>query len=113
MAWFALGLAPKQLFWESCSESVERPYYFSKPNYRNGRPEIVSIGFSYNTQTDDSKVIKITCAKATDKEAYEQHSRVQAEVYSNTLDAWKKVSVNFPFRVFRPNNSAIANMMPC
>lgn len=70
-----------------------------------GVPEIVSLGFGYDDEGADFKVVRIVCLKG-------KKMRVGVEVYSSKSDSWKTIKVGFRFELFRTKNDAIVNGNP-
>lgn len=74
-----------------------------------GVPEKVSLGFGYDAERGDFKVVRIVCLKKKDKG---KSMGVRVEVYSANSDSWKTIKVGFQFRVLWTKNDAIVNGNP-
>lgn len=70
-----------------------------------GVPDMVSLGFGYDEEGDDFKVLRVVCLKG-------EKIRVGVEVYSSKSDSWKKIKLGFQFHVFRTKNDAIVKGNP-
>ncbi|KAL3628713.1 hypothetical protein CASFOL_027759 [Castilleja foliolosa] len=77
----------------------------SRPDLEIGEPENVSLGFGYNEEEDDFKVIIIAGVKNNNKET-------RVEVYSSNSDSWSTINVDFQFTVPWFTNNAIVNGSP-
>ncbi|KAL3644203.1 hypothetical protein CASFOL_012135 [Castilleja foliolosa] len=74
------------------------------PDLETEGPHMLSIGFGYNEEEDDFKVIIIA--------ELEKDVKVRVEVYSANSDSWSTIDVGFQFSVFPSKNSAIVNGSP-
>ncbi|KAL8465391.1 hypothetical protein ACS0TY_034771 [Phlomoides rotata] len=70
-----------------------------------GVPEMVSLGFGYDEDGDDFKVVRVVCLNG-------KKIRAGVEVYSSKSDSWKTIKLGFQFHVFRTKNDAIVNGNP-
>ncbi|KAL3628709.1 hypothetical protein CASFOL_027755 [Castilleja foliolosa] len=76
------------------------------PNLKVEDHEIVSLGFGYNEEADDFKVIRIVDSEKNKK------TSIRVEVYSGNSNSWSTIDVGFQFSVFRNRNEAIVNGNP-
>ncbi|KAL3628708.1 hypothetical protein CASFOL_027754 [Castilleja foliolosa] len=77
------------------------------PNLKVTDEEWVSIGFGYNEEADDFKVIRIVDLARNKKKI-----RIGVEVYSGNSDSWSTIDVGFHFTVTVKRNEAIVNGNP-
>ncbi|KAL3645253.1 hypothetical protein CASFOL_010433 [Castilleja foliolosa] len=68
-------------------------------------PNLVSLGFGYNEEADDFKVIKIANLGDCNK-------KMSVAVYSSNSNSWSKIDVGFHFAPYESTNSAIVNGSP-
>ncbi|KAH6756989.1 hypothetical protein C2S53_009223 [Perilla frutescens var. hirtella] len=72
-----------------------------------GNPDLVSLGFGYDDEEGDYKVVRIVCSTTGRK------MRVGAEVYSAKSDSWKTIKIGgLQFRVVSTKNDAIVGGDP-
>ncbi|CAA0826734.1 Unknown protein [Striga hermonthica] len=72
-------------------------------------PEMVSLGFGFDSKSDDFKVVRIVCLAEKKKG---KSMGVGVEVYSANSDSWKTIEVGFRFKVLSTKNDAIVNGNP-
>ncbi|KAL6575885.1 hypothetical protein OROHE_000356 [Orobanche hederae] len=70
-----------------------------------GATELVSLGFGYDEEADDFKVVRIVCLSG-------RKLRVGVEVYSTKSDSWKTIKAGFQFRVLSAKNDAVVGGNP-
>ncbi|KAL3628705.1 hypothetical protein CASFOL_027751 [Castilleja foliolosa] len=76
------------------------------PDLKVEDPDMLSLGFGYNEEADDFKVIRIVHSEKNRK------SSIRVEVYSSNSESWSTIDVGFQFSVFYNRNSAIVNGSP-
>ncbi|PIN15520.1 hypothetical protein CDL12_11834 [Handroanthus impetiginosus] len=74
-----------------------------------GSPDKVSLGFGYDSERSDFKVVRVVCLGKTKKG---KNMGVGVEVYSANSDSWKTIKVDFQFRVLWTNSDVIVNGNP-
>ncbi|KAL3614651.1 hypothetical protein CASFOL_041408 [Castilleja foliolosa] len=68
-------------------------------------PSLVSLGFGYNEEADDFKVIKIA-------ELRNNNKKMSVAVYSSNSNSWSKIDVGFHFAADQSTNCTIVNGSP-
>ncbi|KAL6537813.1 hypothetical protein OROMI_025456 [Orobanche minor] len=77
--------------------------YLPLPNLEVRDFETGSLGFVYDSEADDFKVVRIISRK---------EMGVVVEVYSCNSDSWTTIELDFPFRVLGYENSVVVNGNP-
>ncbi|KAL3628714.1 hypothetical protein CASFOL_027760 [Castilleja foliolosa] len=79
--------------------------YIPFPDLKVEGPAMLSsLGFGYNEEADDFKVIIIV--------ELEKNKEIRVEVYSSNSNSWSTIDVGFRFTVLRHRNSVIVNGSP-
>ncbi|KAL3642417.1 hypothetical protein CASFOL_013232 [Castilleja foliolosa] len=71
--------------------------------------ETVSLGFGYDAERDDYKVVRIVCFQEKEEE---DNVGVSIDVYSVNTDSWITIKPDFKFVVFLPQSIAFVNGNP-
>ncbi|KAL3628808.1 hypothetical protein CASFOL_027854 [Castilleja foliolosa] len=76
----------------------------------HGVDEKLSLGFGYDAEADDYKVVSIACLRNRPKS--ESMRVIGVEVYSVNSDSWTIIDPGFRFRVFRVKSDVSVNGNP-
>ncbi|KAL3628730.1 hypothetical protein CASFOL_027776 [Castilleja foliolosa] len=101
-----LSYPPLGQWIELWNPALKKAKSLPSPKLKAVRPAMVSIGFGYDDESDDFKVVRIV---SVDKEKKKKKISVGVEVYSVNSNSWKTINVGFQFSVLETRNDVVVN----
>ncbi|KAJ7962229.1 putative F-box family protein [Quillaja saponaria] len=118
MVWFVfflvviLPLIPESESFKLCLWNPATKQIRQLPNTRNESETIRTIGFGYDSNTNDYKVVIINYFDDDDDAFYDNFRVFQAEMYSLSTGCWKKIKSDVDFQdMFMEDSSVTVNGM--